>query len=180
MRRVFLTVLAAVIGLGTPARSEAHDGPPYPIVTDHAMGLYRVSVWTDPDTTDDGTAGGQFWVLIDPLRDGQTIPVELLTRVTIQPLERGGELRSGVAAPLDGNSARRFVALNMDHEGRFRVRLDMESAGGRHEVDAEVQATYDLRPSPWMLAVYAVPFVLAGALWIRLLVKRRSTGVRAG
>ena len=178
MRRVSLQALVAVIFLGTAVNSEAHDGPPYPIVSDHLMGGYRVSVWTDPDTTDDGTAGGQFWIMIDPMRDGQLIPLELLTRVTVHPLDVGGEPRYGLAAPVDGNPARRFVAINMDREGRFRVRVDVERASGSDSVDAEVQATYDLRPSPWMLAVYAVPFVLTGALWIGLLVKRRSTGPR--
>ena len=37
--------------------ASAHDGPPYPIVSNQVLGAYRISVWTDPDTTDDGTAG---------------------------------------------------------------------------------------------------------------------------
>jgi hypothetical protein len=50
--------------------ASAHDGPPYPIVSNQLLGRYRISVWTDPDTTDDESAGGQFWVMIDPVRVG--------------------------------------------------------------------------------------------------------------
>jgi hypothetical protein len=45
---------------------------------------------------------------------------------------------------------------------------------GSVKVDSEVDATYDLRPAPVLLVVYAVPFVLLGFLWIRLLIKRRA------
>ncbi|HET9541411.1 MAG TPA: hypothetical protein VFQ46_12485, partial [Candidatus Limnocylindria bacterium] len=69
-----------------------------------------------------------------------------------------------------------FAAVVMDHEGRFAVEVTIDGPAGPARVTAEVDATYDLRPPPIMLAVYALPFVLAGLLWIRLLVKRRTVG----
>jgi len=57
-----LVALALLIPLLTPSRAAAHSGPPFPIVADRVAGTYRVSIWTDPDATDDGSAGGQFWV----------------------------------------------------------------------------------------------------------------------
>ena len=42
------------------------------------------------------------------------------------------------------------------------------------EVEANVDATYDLRPAPIMMAVYLMPFVLVGFLWVKLLVRRRQ------
>ena len=47
-------------------------------------------------------------------------------------------------------------ALLMDHEGRFAVRAAIEGPLGPAAVDAEVEATYDLRPPPIMLAVYVI------------------------
>jgi hypothetical protein len=44
----------------------AHAGPPFPIVTDAVRGPYTISIWTDPDATDDGSSGGQFWVVLTP------------------------------------------------------------------------------------------------------------------
>ena len=56
------------------------------------------------------------------------------------------------------------------------MEVTIDGPAGPAMVTAEVDATYDLRPPPFMLAVYALPFVLAGLLWIRLLVKRRTVG----
>jgi len=151
----------------------AHDGPPYPIVSNQLLGAYRVSVWTDPDTTDDDTAGGQFWVMIDPAKAGAAASSDVHADVTIRPLDRPGASSTARAAPVNGNASRQFAALRMDHEGRFAVRVDVEGAAGRVSVDAEVQATYNLRPSRVMLVLYVLPFVLAGFLWTTLLVRRR-------
>ncbi len=63
-------VLATVATLALAAPAVAHSGPPYPVVSNQVAGPYRLSVWTDPDATDDGSAGGQFWVTIEPARAG--------------------------------------------------------------------------------------------------------------
>ena len=44
---------------------------------------------------------------------------------------------------------------------------------GRAEVDSRVDATYDLRPAPWLIALYLLPFVAIGALWGKVLLRRR-------
>jgi hypothetical protein len=158
--------------------ASAHDGPPYPIVSNQVLGAYRISLWTDPDTTDDGTAGGQFWVMIDPLAAGGSVSAQVTTRITIRPLDRSGSPQSAAALPVSGDETRRFVALPMDHEGRFAVRLEVESVSGREGVDSEVQASYDLRPSRLLLGVYLLPFLLAGSLWAMLLIRRRRAHAR--
>src|SRR6185295_3908209 len=45
---------------------QAHSEPPFPIVTDQVAGAYKVTVWTDPDATDDQTVAGRFWVTVTP------------------------------------------------------------------------------------------------------------------
>jgi hypothetical protein len=67
----------------------------------------------------------------------------------------------------------------MDHEGRFAVRVDVESVAGRVSVDSDVQATYDLRPSRLVVLIYLVPFLLVALLWTTLLVRRRRAHTRA-
>jgi len=156
----------------------AHAGPPYPIVSNQLIGAYRISVWTDPDTTDDGSAGGQFWVMVDPAGGG-TAPAKVRAQVTVRALDRPGAPVTAQAAPVNGNPARQFAAVTMDHEGRFAVRVDVESEAGRASLDSEVQATYDLRPSRLVLLIYAVPFLLVGFLWTTLLVRRRRALARA-
>jgi hypothetical protein len=156
------------------ATLSAHDGPPYPIVSNQVLGRLRVSVWTDPDTTDDGTKGGQFWVMVDPVKAGDRVPSDLRARVVVRPLDRPGPEVSGEAAPVEADPARQFVALLMDHEGRFAVHVEIVDGGASSSVDAEVQATYDARPPSTLLALYALPFVFVGFLWTKLLLRRRQ------
>jgi hypothetical protein len=156
----------------------AHEGPPYPIVSDQISGAYSISVWTDPDTTDDGTARGQFWVTIAPAAGKAAIPAGTVAVVSIRPLDRDGPSREGRAAPVGGGVGRQFGALVMDHEGPFGVHVSVDGPSGPSEIDTQVSATYDLRPSPGLLVVYLLPFVAVGALWAKVLVHRRRTARR--
>jgi hypothetical protein len=165
-----LTVLAAVVLV--PGQAWAHAGPPFPIVHKAHAGPYEISVWTDPDTTDDGTSGGQFWVMIR-LLDGGHLPEDTRAIVTIRPLDREGPALSGTAEPVRGNLSRQFVALLMDHEGRFAVQATVSSRNGNATVSADVDATYDLRPPPFTLVLYAMPFVAIGVFWLKILRQRR-------
>lgn len=167
---------AALVALIVGTRDASpHAGPPYPIVSQQETGPFRISVWTDPDTTDDGSAGGQFWVILEPAAGGD-VPPDLPVEVSIRPLSRPGEARTARAEPVDGDPSRQFAALVMDHEGPFAVQVSVPAPGGPLQVRAQVEATYDLRPPPGTALVYLVPFLLVGGLWIKLLVRRRRGG----
>lgn len=153
---------------------DAHSGPPFPIVSDRIVSAYRISIWTDPDTTDDGQPGGQFWVTLDSASGSGTVPADTHATVAIRPLDRDGPVRTGRAEAVDGSAARQFVTLLLDHEGPFGVHVTVEGPMGRAEVESQVDATYDLRPAPAMLAVYMLPFVAVGAIWMRVLWRRRQ------
>jgi hypothetical protein len=171
-------LVAAMIVAGTSHGASAHAGPPYPIVSELVTGPYRLSVWTDPDATDDGSAGGQFWVVIAPVRE-TALPADTRAGVTVTPLDKPGPPEEGLTAPVSGDPGRQFVALVMNHEGRFAVAVSIEGGLGQGQADAQVEATYDLRPAPVLLIVYLVPFVLVGGLWLKLLLNRRR-GRKAG
>lgn len=152
----------------------AHDGPPFPIVSDQRTGAYVVSIWTDPDATDDGSAGGQFWVQLQMASGDAAVPAATRATLGVRPVVRTAPMVSARAEPVRGDVSNQFAAVVMDREGRFAVEVAIDGPAGPATIRAEVDATYDLRPPPFMLAVYALPFVLAGALWIRLLIKRRT------
>jgi len=172
--RCAAAVLASLIALvAAPREASAHAGPPYPIVSNRQTGPYRISVWTDPDATDDRSPGGQFWVILEPAHGDAPLPAATQVRVSIRPLGRGGDAQVVRAAPERGNASRQFAALLMDHEGPFAVRVEVEGPQGAVHVAAEVQATYDLRPPPLTLVVYLMPFLLVGGLWVKLLLRRR-------
>ena len=168
---------AAVCGITVVATAligQAHSGPPFPIVSDRAAGPYLVSIWTDPDTTDDGSPGGQFWVRLERPAGAGAIPPQTRATVAIRPVNRPGPERAQPAAPVRGDVTDQFVALVMDHEGRFAVHVTIHGPLGSAAVDAQVDATYDLRPAPVLILLYLIPFLLVGLLWGRLLVRRRT------
>jgi hypothetical protein len=160
--------------LAVAGAADAHSGPPFPIVSDRIAGAYRLSIWTDPDTTDDGTPGGQFWIVIEAADGKGPIPAATQATVAIRPLGRDGPARDARAAPVDGQMTRQFAAVLMDHEGPFGVRVTVDGPLGRASVESQVEATYDLRPTPAVVALYLVPFALLGALWVKVLLRRRK------
>jgi hypothetical protein len=152
---------------------QAHSGPPFPIVEDRIVGAYQVSIWADPDATDDQSAAGQFWVMLKAARSGQVIPAGTDVQVQIRPLDRPGDERLALAEPIAGDVSRQFAALVMDHEGPFAVVVRIDGALGSGELDARADATYDLRPRPALIALFILPFLLVGFVWGKLLIKRR-------
>ena len=138
---------------------------PFPIVTDQVAGAYKVTVWTDPDATDDQTVAGRFWVTVTP---GAPSVV-----VAIRPLDGRGADRSAPAVAVNGDNQRHYTALLMDHEGRYGVHVTIDGPSGNAAVDAYTDATYDLRPRPILTVVFVLPFLLAGFVWGKLLIKRR-------
>jgi hypothetical protein len=158
-------------------RVSGHSGPPYPILSDKVAGPYLISIWTDPDTTDDGSPGGQFWIRIHVAGGGE-LPPRTQATVSIGAADRMESAREAPASPVSGDITNQFAALEMDHEGAFGVLVKVEGPLGRAAVTSSVDATYDLRPSRLMLLIYLVPFVLVGLLWGRLLMRRR--GMKSG
>jgi hypothetical protein len=171
-----LLVLAVVIVAQSTGR--AHSGPPFPIVTDAVRGPYTISIWTDPDATDDGTPGGQFWIVIAPSATGVTLPADTRATVSVRPSAPSASAQAAAQTartePVRGDVTNQFGAVLMDHEGPFAVHVDVNGAMGQANVEAMVDATYDLRPPPYMLIWYLLPFLLAGALWTRMLLRRRA------
>jgi hypothetical protein len=152
----------------------AHSGPPFPILTNRIAGPYDISIWSDPDATDDGSAAGQFWVILRRAGGG-SLPAGTHAEVSIQALDRRAPRLTGRAQPVNNEISRQFAALVLDHEGRFGVAVAVAGPLGQATVEASVDATYDLRPAPMMMVVYLMPFVLVGFLWVKLLVRRRRT-----
>ena len=171
-----LVAMTCALTLATDAA--AHSGPPFPIVTDRAAGPYTVSIWTDPDTTNDGTRGGQFWIV---LTAGATA-VAPITRITVTATGDSGQ---GATQSVDATASGRdgktyFGALVLDREGPYRIDVEVSGPQGHATIHTTVDATYDLRPSPFAAVLYLLPFVLIGALWIRRLVKRPPTRASGG
>ena len=116
-------------------------------MSNRIAGAYGISIWTDPDTTDDRPAAGQFWVVLEAAGRADRFPRAHEATVTIRPLDRKVDA-DGPGETGERGRDRQFVALLMDHEGPFDVRVVVDGPLGRAEVDSQVDATYDLRPAP--------------------------------
>jgi hypothetical protein len=178
MRQRLGLLLALAFTCGLTRTATAHTGPPFPIVEDRAVSGYRVSIWTDPDATDDQALGGQFWVIVHA-PDGSTPPAETRINVSARPRPSGGA-QSAVADRSATDSSRWFAAVRLDHEGPWSVGVDLSGPLGPAHVDADFEATYDTRPPRGMLFVYALPFVAIGFLWLKAVRGRRRYGPPPG
>jgi len=174
-----MRALAVVIVVLVAQRTMlAHSGPPFPIVTDAVRGPYTISIWTDPDATDNGMPGGQFWIVITPSSKGATLAADTRATVSVQPSAAPSPSQPTAIAirtePVRGDITNQFGAVLLAHEGPYAVHVEVAGPMGTASVDTTVDATYDLRPAPYMLIWYLFPFLLAGFLWTRLLLRRRK------
>jgi hypothetical protein len=172
-RRVAVILSTAFWIAREPRGADAHEGPPFPIVQDLVAGAYRLSVWTDPDATDDGSAGGSFWVIVHAAAG---VDPDAGTRVTVtaRPLDREGPPRTAGAAPQVGAPSRFFARVVLDHEADWRVEISVDGPMGQARTSADVAATYNLRPPLITLPFLVLPFLLVGCLWLTALRRRRQ------
>ena len=168
---------ALLVGLTlalSPLPALAHQGPPFPIVVDRRIGAYIVSVWTDPDI---GT--GTFYVILEPVA-GESFTAPSAVRVAVAPLSgRLDEVVYSARPERVRRGARYYAEVAFDRGERWRVRIVIESDGGRDELVTDVEATPDGTIGPIGLAIYSFPFVLIAVLWWRVAVARRRPSGRS-
>jgi hypothetical protein len=169
--RVLRTLLAclqmSLLAIFCAPNAAAHNGPPFPIITDQRVGPYIVSLWTHPDL---GT--GLFFVMIDPLPGG-TIPKDLKVQIGVQPAS--GRLAEVVYSAwlqdLRGQVEYK-TEVQFDQQENWKVRLILASSVGGGEALSQVV------PTPtgfgrWDLLLYLLPFLGVGFLWVTAITKRR-------
>jgi hypothetical protein len=164
MLRWALVCVATVGGWSLPA--VAHNGPPFPIITDQRVGPVVVSLWTHPDL---GT--GTFWILVDA-PPGGTIPSDLKFRVAVQPVSKRLPEVVYKSWPEKARGQVQFKSeVEFDQDEMWQVRLILESGAGNAEATAQVEAT---PPGfgRWDLLFYALPFIGVGFLWFRAIARR--------
>jgi hypothetical protein len=167
LRLAFACLLTGLLAMFFAPSAAAHNGPPFPIITDQRVGPCIISLWTHPDV---GT--GTFFVLLEPL-PGATIPKDLQIRIGVQPLS--GRLAE-VVYPAWVQDLRGQVEykteVQFDRDEIWKVRLILASSAGGGEAISKVEAT---PPGfgRWDLLLYLLPFLAVGFLWATAIAKRR-------
>jgi hypothetical protein len=158
--------LACLLALALPAA--AHNGPPFPIITDQRVGPCVISVWTHPDI-----GMGTFFVLVNP-PPGGTVPSDLKIQIGVQP--ESGRLAEVVYAAwrekLRGQVEFK-TEVQFDADEMWRVRLILDSSQGKGEALSRVEAT-PTGFGRWDLLLYLLPFLAVGFLVFRGVMKTRS------
>jgi hypothetical protein len=159
---------AVVLAVLCAPHAAAHNGPPFPIITDQRIGPYTVSLWTHPDL---GT--GTFFVLINP-PPGGVVPKDLRIQIGVQPAT--GRVPEAVYSAwledLHGQVEYKAEA-QFDQQENWKVRLTLASSIGGGEAWSQVV------PTPagfgrWDLLLYMLPFLGVGFLWFTAIAKRRK------
>ena len=166
-RALLTCFLASLLAMLISPNAAAHNGPPFPIITDQRVGPYIISLWTHPDL-----GIGTFFVMVDPVPGG-TVPKDLKVQIGVQPAS--GRLAEVVYSALheDLRGQVEYKAeVQFDQQENWKVRLVLTSSAGGGEAISQVV------PTPagfgrWDLLLYLLPFLGVGFLWFTAIAKRR-------
>jgi hypothetical protein len=166
--RLVFRAATLVVFLLPGATALAHNGPPFPIITDKQVGPCVVSLWTHPDI---GT--GTFFVIASPNQQ-QSCPQDTSFQVAVQPATgRLAEKRYNTWRDAVRGQTQYKTEVAFDAQELWNVRLIVNSSRGNGEAMATVT------PTPpglgrWDLLFYASPFLLVAVLWIRAMSRRKT------
>ena len=148
--------------------ARAHNGPPFPIITDQRVGPCVVSLWIHPDV-----GNSPIFVLVDPAPGG-AIPENLKIEIGVQPVSgRLAEVRYPTSIADQRGQLEYKTDVQFDQQEFWKVRLILTSAAGDGESLASVEAT-PLGYGRWDLLLFALPFIAVGFLWFKIMAKRRA------
>ncbi|MGB7751203.1 MAG: hypothetical protein WCF88_06590 [Candidatus Acidiferrales bacterium] len=146
----------------------AHNGPPFPIISDKRVGPVVVSLWTHPDV---GT--GLFYVIVDA-PPGGAIPADLKIEIGVRPVT--GRLAE-VTYPMKLETLRGQVVYRadaqFDQQELWQVRMIVKSSAGDGEASADVEVTPP-GYGRWDLLLFSLPFLGVGFLWFRVMMRKRK------
>jgi hypothetical protein len=149
-------------------KAQAHEGPPYPVIVDQAVGRFVVSVWADPDV---GT--GTFFIILEPPK-GQALPDDISVELGVQPVS-GRLAETHYNAIRDGvrDRVQYKAEVPFDRQERWRVRFILQSSQGSEELSSDIEVTPP-GYGRWDLLIYLFPFLAVGALWLRAIFRGRN------
>ena len=162
----FVSLVVVLLVASSPLG--AHNGPPFPIISDKRVGRVLVSLWTHPDV---GT--GLFYVIVDSLPGG-AIPPDLKIEIGVRPVT--GRLAE-VIYPTQLENLRGQVQYRteaqFDQQELWHVRLIVKSSAGDGEASADVEVTPP-GLGRWDLLMFSLPFLGVGFLWFHVMMRKRK------
>ena len=160
MRLLILLLVAAVF-------AAAHNGPPFPIITDLRMGPCIVSLWTHPDI-----GVGTFFVVANPA-PGMMLPKDLKFEISVLPVARQLKERFFRTSPREENGQTHYYAwVPFDRQEVVHVKLYLRSSSWNGDASANVEVT-PVGLGAWDLLLFSLPFAGVGFLWFMGMKRKR-------
>ena len=148
--------------------ANAHTGLPAPLLVDHMIGPYLVSVWADPEV-----GSGTFFIRLEP-PSGGAIPSDTTVQVGVQPVSgRLTEARYPTRRQEVGGHAQYKAEVPLDTQELWRVRIVVQSVGGSGEAIVDVE-TIAPGLGHWDVFLYLFPFLAVGFLGLQMVLYRRK------
>lgn len=167
-RKLLLAVALGGAAIALPRSAHAHLGPPFPVITDQPIPGYKVTVLTNPDTTQ-----AIAYVVLEPVI-GVKGPVPAKVEVWIEPVDRHTARSTYPCAKEFSRESQRFVTQpNFDAVGRWYLGANLQFADGTSyrfitNVDATPPGIGRLG-----LVLFALPLVGFGLLFVAVLRRRK-------
>jgi hypothetical protein len=160
--------LAALVFLAAVSSAFAHNGPPFPMISDRRVGPCVISLWTHPDV---GT--GTFFVIASPA-PGMTIPKDMKYEIGVLPAN--GRLKEKLywtTPENDSGQIHYYAWVPFDKQEIWHVNLYLRSAGWNGETSGNVEVT-PTGFGQWDLLFFALPFLGVGFLWFMGMKRKRQ------
>src|SRR5215813_7732773 len=160
--------------LGWLTLVSAHTGPPTPLLVDHLIGPYAVSVWADPEV-----GAGTFFIRLEP-PSGGAIPDDTTVQIGVQPVSgRLAEARYAARRQEVSGHVQYQATVPFDAQELWRARIIVHSSGGSGEATMDVEA---IPPGlgQWDVLLYLLPFLAVGFLGLQMILYRRKRGQGSG
>ncbi|QDV04647.1 hypothetical protein Poly30_01380 [Planctomycetes bacterium Poly30] len=142
----------------------AHDGPPYPICVDEVMGSITLSIWADPDVGE-----GTFYYYLDPPTGDVQVEARALFRGAAETEVSAISVDPQARAPYQ-----QIGTLPFEQQGPWTLTFSLMDGG---KALGEIELDVDVTP-PGMgrlyLVWYAIPFLAAVAIWLRIFLASRT------
>lgn len=163
------SVLAAALLLIGAGETGAHEGPPFPLLTDRIVGPFSVSVWAEPHL-----GLGSIFVILDRT-DGTAIPEGTTVEVGVAPVSgRLSEARYRAEPQANRRDGHFLAEVLFDEEELWDIRVTIAGPDGGGVLNAQVRATPPGTIGPIGLIWYALPFIAIAMIGFRVLLRWRE------
>lgn len=151
--------LAAALLAGTAA---AHDGPPYPLVTDEVFAGGTLTLYADPDV---GT--GTFYLYLDEALEDVDI--------TLGAWPADGRLpeTTSVSERVSRAPYQRFAEIEFDRRGPWKLRISAPDRAPAQDLMLDVEVTPPGSLGAFDVVWFLSPFAVFAFFWAKAILRRR-------